>query len=507
MATPTLNETQDLAIRAYNWTAARVRVTPDGANTNEQMAISMYPAIPLTLKVPAGYSVPGADHADCDYIYHCGNQNQDGSPQMTLTNLLRTEYESITHVSVGPWADGQPNLEFQINYTVDSSDPAWADINIYWYGKPVGDSRGYPIQAYWMTTQLFSDHRAKPSGWIWNTFDSAWYSTGVWCNGNKYFLRTEDLVAAKLLEGISKTRLNTWAARQWPSGANDMDNHGPLFKDATGRSDDFMFAWPSFTYHDCTVTHNGCANDWIKDNVRGQANGWGFSHRSKVCTWPTLYVTVLRQDALGLLAQAIHIINKYNNPWHSYPNPWPVGVPGGPAGSTVTPASIADFVWNKWYRAGVGITMFQVPVVGRDQRASSLRTNQILILSTLLGYRYLLSGWSARADEVAGILRETSVGGPGQPAYGCYSVGGTRIRRAKFFGAQMFVWDVVNSFGVTSFSWLREAINDYLGLPEDDSDYILSTVETTATFAQAWRVYGWHKYSWLLGSSSTIPGY
>ena len=54
----------------------------------------------------------------------------------------------------------------------------------------------------------------------------------------------------------------------------------------------------------------------------------------------------------------------------------------------------------------------------------------------------------------------------------------------------MFVWD-----------------NYYFGLPPDDGDCTLSTVETTVTFAQAWRVYGWHKYGWLSGSSSTIPGY
>ncbi|MBX3016013.1 MAG: hypothetical protein KF832_31115 [Caldilineaceae bacterium] len=505
MATPTLSEVQNLAINAYNWVAARLHVTPDGASMSEQMSISMYPAIPLTIKVPAGYTVPGADHGDCDYIYHCGNQNQDGSPQMTLTSLLRTEYESITHVSVGPWADGQPNLAFQVNYWVDPGNPAQASINVYWWGKPAGDTRGYPIQAYWRRFQLFSDHRTAPATWIYSTTDAA-SSPGVQCNGNKYFIRTEDLLAMRLIEEPNKTKAREWVKRQWPNTALQMDIHAPLFKRALTHSDDFMFAWPSFTYHDCTVTHNGCANGWIKDNVRGQADGWGFSHRSKVCTWPTLYVTVLRQDALGLLAQAIHILNKYNNPWYGYPNPWPSGVPGGPSGSTVTPASIADFVWNKWYRSGVGITMFQVPVVGRDQRASSLRTNQMLILATLLGYRYLLSGWSAKADEIAGILRETAVGGPGQPAYGCYSASGARIRRPKFFGSQMFVWDVVSSFGVTSFSWLREAINDYFGLPEDDSDHILSTVETTATFSQAWRVYGRHKYGWTLGDTTNIPG-
>jgi hypothetical protein len=120
--------------------------------------------------------------------------------------------------------------------------------------------------------------------------------------------------------------------------------------------------------------------------------------------------------------------------------------------------------------------------------------------------RYLIGDWQSFANEMAGILRETSVGGPGQPAYGCYTAELGAIYRPKFSGAQMFIWDIVNSYGVTGFSWLREAINDYFGLPEDDTDFILSTVETTATFAQFWRVFGYHKHGWLLGSQSTIPG-
>ena len=169
---------------------------------------------------------------------------------MTLTSLRRDKYESITYVSVAPWVDGQPNLEFQVNYTVDQSDPRWADINIYWYGKPAGDSRGYPIQAYWLKQQLFSDHRTEPASWIYSTFDHAHFSIGVWCSGNKYFLCTEDLVAMRLIEEPRRSAIEKWAKRQWPNTGLEMDIHAPLFREALGQSDDFMYAWPSFTYHD-----------------------------------------------------------------------------------------------------------------------------------------------------------------------------------------------------------------------------------------------------------------
>jgi hypothetical protein len=70
----------------------------------------------------------------------------------------------------------------------------------------------------------------------------------------------------------------------------------------------------------------------------------------------------------------------------------------------------------------------------------------------------------------------------------------------------VIVFTRIHTHGVTSFSWLREAINDYFGLPPDDSDYILSTVETTATFAQFWRTYGYHKYGYVTEPAGTIPG-
>jgi hypothetical protein len=54
---------------------------------------------------------------------------------------------------------------------------------------------------------------------------------------------------------------------------------------------------------------------------------------------------------------------------------------------------------------------------------------------------------------------------------------------------------------------LGTAINYFLNLPYDDTDWMLSTVATTATYCQALRVYGYHKYGWQLGPPSTIPGH
>lgn len=133
------------------------------------------------------------------------------------------------------------------------------------------------------------------------------------------------------------------------------------------------------------------------------------------------------------------------------------------------------------------------------------------VLATLLGHmknqygvNIGFSEWRTKADEVAAVLRESMVGGYNQPYMGFYTGEGA-VTRPKFYGSQMFVWDVVpivnassgqseNKLGITGFSWLRSAINYWLGLPLDDADWVASTVETTATFAQYWRVYMYYKY-------------
>lgn len=237
-----------------------------------------------------------------------------------------------------------------------------------------------------------------------------------------------------------------------------------------------------------------------------------------MCVWPQAYTWVLRQDPLGLLSQAIHILNKYDDPFHLYNSPWPSGVPGGPP-STVTPITMGQWVYEHFYADPVGIHMYNVPVIGVDHRASSLRTNQFAILATLLGYRYLIPGWQELADWFMAILRSSQIGGFDQPTNGCWKQGGDYnwLRRNKYFGAQMYVWDQVSVgssqsgsggvLGIVDFNWLRNFINFYFNLPPDDGDHILSTVETTATFAQACRVYAYHRYGILIGDSSSIPGY
>jgi hypothetical protein len=518
---PSSAETQQIITNATNWVRNLVRNAPrtNGGHDSNHRAISMYHAWPLTVKVPSGYTISGAQ-SNCDYVRHCGSEFRwylSSAPYVLVFPSFtfaridlrdRTTFNAL--VQIGPWSDDQP---WPALYVSRYSSGDQVIHKVYYYGKHPNDTRAYPIKLYWENQEIIADHRTKPAEWIFN--QSTYKGQGA--RGHKYFFRTEDIPAAKLFhnDADSQKLRNFIAYGSWPDV--DYDIHSPLFHWGLNLHDEYMFHTPDFspTYFDCNRSNNGCPQDWPYDASRSATQGWGFSHRSKVCVWEGGYTWVLRQDPLGLLAQAMHILLKYNDPWRSYASPWPWGVPGGPP-STVTPISMVDWVWNRFWRTGVGCTMYNVPIIGSDQRVSSLRTNQMLVATTLLGYRYLLSQtWRDRADAVAGVLRQVQIGGYGQPVNGVHSIDG-EIVRPDYFGSQAFVWDALDphvreggapKLGVVGFGWLRQTINAFFNLPNDDEDWILSTVETTATYAQAWRAYLYHKFNILAGNVATIPGH
>lgn len=485
-----------------------------------QDAISMYRALPITMKVPPGYTIPPTSDTvtACDYVRHLGSEMKRFGvpfPSIRVYPSIRTDVQSGVWLEIGNWADGQPSLWFWVLRTYNATN-GQTTVDVYYSGKPSGDTRAYPVQLYWGPIQIMNDHRMGAK-WIWH---GVW-GAAVGQRGNKYFQRTEDIVALKLLESEpDNSKLSSWCVATWSD--TDADIHAPLFDDAQSKANNYMYQTGIPMYRDCTMNHQGCPSDWAADTYRWDSTSWGFSHRSKVCIWQGGYTWVLAQDPLGLLAQAIHKLNVTNNPWATITDSWPTGVPGKPTSMTVI--GIAEWVRDTYYRPGVGVTMYQVPIIGSDQRASSLRTNQFAILTTLLGYRYLVGGWASYADALADILIDVSIGGPGQPAYGCKTAELGNINRPDYFGAQLYVWDYLDGSGATSsgtspagagvtglglkdFGWLRQTINEYLNLPHDDEDFILSTIETTATYCQALRTYGYHKYGWLYGPSATIPGY
>ena len=517
---PPAEEVQDIARDAMSWVAHRVRSAPksDGSNDPDKQVASMYPAWPLTAKVPPGHTISGAQ-GDGDYVRHLGDEfvwRITPPPQPPASPIIvndSIEIELIhrraasfrARAKVGRWADGQPPivLELRRDYQTDGR----VQTEIRYAGKPAGDTRTYPIKVYFAGEEIISDHRTVQAGRVFRQTTRR----EVGLNSNKYFVRTENIPASKLMKGYrGGVKMRSFHLPLW-NRDDDWDIHSPLFAAGYDKPDGYMFENPPRPmYHDCSVGHR----DWPRDDYRGaSAGGWGFSHRSKVCTLPKGYTWLLRQDGLGLMAQAIHVMMKYNDPDHEYESPWPGLWPGGPP-SPLTPKRLADYVWDRWYRNGIGVTMTGVPIlnslpiIGDDtQRASSLRTNQMLVLQTLLGYHYDQGAlYKARANTIADILRQVQVGHSPQPANGVKTQTDGDIVRPTFAGAQLFAWTTVSSLGVTDFGWIRSTINQLLDLPPDDLDYVLSTVEATATYGQAFRVYLYHKYGIVLGDWASIPG-
>lgn len=516
---PTSTEVQTILTNAVNWVGNQVRKAPEssGQEYTDRRAVSMYQGWPLTAKVPLGNLIPDAQ-SYCDYVRHMGSEftwmlsyypYMETNPAWRwVTVYERSENKFQALCEIAPWSDGQPPIQFQVYREEDGYGNV--RIGLYYGGKPSSDTRAYPVQIYFEDTMVVSDHRTAGAGWkVWEL-----RSLGHGTLGNKYFIRTEDQVAAKLLQGMGNAdgdRLETFSNFNYYTDIS-YDIHAPLFNWSSSLPDDFMFSTSNGMYADCGVTNDGCPQGWHFDRPRWDTDaGWGFSHRSKVCEWTGGYTWILRQDPLGLLSQAIHVMQKYNSATHSYANPWPSSVPNGPSGSTVTPAYMVEWVWEHFWQQGQGCSMFEVPIIGGDKRASSLRTNQMMVAATLLGYRYNQgNSWKDRADTVAAILQNVQVGGKGQPSRGVWSWDSSgakiAIRRSGYFGSQMFVWAGDSPAGVVDFSWLRTTINEYFNLPHDDEDYMLSTVETTATYAQAWRTYLYYKHNVLSGTLATIPG-
>ena len=509
MAVPTMSEIETIVNNATEWVANRVRKAPNprGVDEPSKMVVSMYPAWPVIAKVPSGYTIPSAQ-GPRDYVRHLGDELV-WTVGITTTVLDSINLELVllntdnfhARAKVGPWADGQPSLFFDLYRTYYADGSVWT--RIHYDGKPSDDTREYPVKMYFAGEEFISDHRTADAGLVFEATTHG--SAGL--NGNKYFIRTENIPASKLLKGTPEgDALRTFHLPLW-NDDDDLDIHSPLFAVGYDKPDDYMFSASGPMYFDCSAD----APAWPRDDYRGASQGgWGFSHRSKVCTFPQAYTEVLRQDGLGLLAQAIHVLMKYGDPDHEYESPWPywlrlpfLGRPSNPT----TPKKMADFVWDRWYVEGVGVSMFGIPVVGGDgDKASSLRTNQMLVLQTLLGYH---SGqgepYVSRADIIAEILAQVQVGHPPQPANGVKTPHGEFIR-PTFTGSQLFGWETVGSLGVGSFGFVRDQINKYFGLPFDDLDFLLSTVEATATYAQAFRVYLYYKYGRILGEGETIPG-
>ena len=167
----------------------------------------MYPAWPLTAKVPPGHPISGAQGIG-DYVRHLGDEFSwtfrpivPGQPSLVVNDSIELELihrraaSFRARAKIGAWADGQPLivLELRRNYRPDGT----VRTEIHYSGKPTGDTPNYPVKVFFAGEEIISDHRTAQSGRVFQT--TTWRETGL--NSNKYFVRTKNIPAGKLLEG------------------------------------------------------------------------------------------------------------------------------------------------------------------------------------------------------------------------------------------------------------------------------------------------------------------
>ncbi|GAB4570024.1 MAG: hypothetical protein Kow0047_23450 [Anaerolineae bacterium] len=254
------------------------------------------------------------------------------------------------------------------------------------------------------------------------------------------------------------------------------DGYDPIFGVSGSRPDDFVFQPDAF--HDCTLEHSGMAG----------VQPWGlvphqYPYESKVCLSVPAWITLSRQDYISTQTQAIHILNKYNDPDYEYPDPRD-GI------GTVTPREIARWIENTaWNGHGV-------PYFLRDQDyASGLRTDLFLILESLLAFKfddwisqYFVEAIVERMPERLWGVQKNYL--PDQSP----TVEWGWLLRPNWRYAPYYAWresevDGKFEFGSPDPTYVQELL-DIANMPREVRDMGPVTVsETTMTYIQALRVY------------------
>jgi hypothetical protein len=267
------------------------------------------------------------------------------------------------------------------------------------------------------------------------------------------------------------------------------DIYDPLFHCSISEADDYLFT--NHAYHDCDF-----GIDWA-DNALPHAHYY-YAYESKVCKDRGFYIWVSRRDRLCRILQAIHILNKYGDPNHSYPDPKGDG--------NITPRSVAEDMENNcWNGHGINTWGSGMFPGGPTDLASAVRTNAFLVLETLLGYKHELPHHESWADTCANVLLNAQWGihnGQVRDGKGETEQWGDLLR-PNHTGGCMVGWKVGSSYPYKHS--VHESIFDAFNMPDEDIGAILTNLEATATYFQALRVYLHYAHGIDYASSDLIP--
>jgi len=433
--------------------------------------IKEYPAIPV-------------------WIYNTGDPTDYRSKRL-LGHYYQTKSQPVGKVLDGQTIIGYDfeveNLTFEEYYSWSYGEPNLTVETIF---APGGEVHYYLIRGYWTGDTAGYEDLYFGNQLIWQDVYSIPYNTEYFINagvnGSRPAHRFTIRHATKLGTYFYDYYTDPYKVQQLNYTANVYgfnvvpDIYAPLFGEGISASDSYLFSTDA--YHDCSLVNNGMDSTISFGNFPHR-----YPYESKACISITSYIALSKLDYLVPALQAVHILNKYDDPDHVYLHPTGTG--------TTTPRQMARWLETKWNGYGI-------PAYLKDsQYASGIRTNAFIALETILGYRFNDTTSRSFADQGIEILLDTQVGNI--PLYNSGEIPTsptTTVYRPNQIGGQLLAWDQIPSgesyyYSLAPKTFLSDLV-DMFSMPYETLGDIVSNAETTFSYWATLNLYEYYRYMW-----------
>ena len=440
--------------------------------------VKEYPGCPLSIRAQSGtYPKRFVGH----YIGETLLLNVYPLGKVTASSVGETyDVSDVTFEAGLEFVYDEPLMWCDMAYNSDTSDPYFGYTQYHitkaaW--EPTGASPQYDL--FLGDTLLFSNIADVPNGTsvtvtrpIPENYTSNLYSS------NRFTIRHATKLGAEFYAKQTDTykvaQLNNTINMYGFNGLPDV--YAPLFETGTWADDYYQYA--TNAYHDCDLV-----NDGADSTVPPGYNPYGYMYESKVCRSRPGYILLSELDYLIPALQAIHIMNKYNDPDHVYAYYSQSG--------TTTPRQIARWLEGKWNGYGI-------PVYSKSpEYASGVRTNAFLGLESLLGYKYNDATSRSYADQAAAILVQVQWGSPPWSKYWGETVNEGYLFRPIYYGGQLLMWVTGGSFPFSLPVGITTEVSDMFNMPNETLMPLPTNSETTLSYWAALNLY--YKYRTLYG--------
>lgn len=427
--------------------------------------IKEYPAIPLSIK---NTEFP-SDYRSKRFLGHYYQTTSHPVGKVLASSYYGYDFEvaKTTFEEYYSWGYGEPNITVVTTWT-DDQNTNYYIIKDSW----TGDSMGYE-DLYFGDLKIYNDVWGEPDG------QEYWINAGIKVNrpANRFTIRHATKLGTYFYDYYTdpyKVQQLNYTVNQYGFNAVP-DLYAPLFEKGTTAADNYMFTYDA--YHDCDLVNNG-----MDSTIQFGYLPHRYGYESKVCISRLAYINLSKIDYLATGLQALHILNKYGDPDHQYPDPRQYG--------NTTPRLIARWLETKWNGYGI-------PAYLKDpQYASGLRTNVFVALESKLGYQYNDATSRNYADMGIEVLLDTQVGnGSDTLLPGEVNTSEQLLFRPNQAGGQLLYWfepgeakDSGYTFALAPKTFLSDVI-DMFSMPNETLGVLVSNAETTMTYWAALRMY------------------